>query len=91
MEWLILLDLVLITAYFVSIESVDGSVFGTVLFVLPYIFLIVYLTAKCIRSVDNCALYFVNLKIRAEKKFEAFMIISKLCQKLALEKSIINF
>ena len=46
-----LLDLVLITAYFLSIHSVDGSSFGMILFVLPYIFLMVYLTAKCIRLV----------------------------------------
>ena len=53
-EWLMLLDLVLITAYFANStqpHAVDGSSFGTFLFVLPYTFLLVYLVVKCFRLV----------------------------------------
>ena len=49
-----LLDLILITAYFANStqpHAVDGSSFGTFLFVLPYTFLLVYLVVKCFRLV----------------------------------------
>jgi len=53
-EWLMLLDLILITAYFANSaqpQAVDGSSFGTLLFVLPYIFMVVYIVLKCFRLV----------------------------------------
>ena len=53
-EWLILLDLALIAAYFASDiqpHAVQGSSFGTFLFVLPYTFLLAYLVGKCFRLV----------------------------------------
>ena len=50
MECLILLDLVLIAAYFVNTDrSVTGSNTGTFLFILPYIYMLVYVVIKCIR------------------------------------------
>ena len=49
-ECLILLDLVLIAAYFVNTDqSVTGSGFATFLFVLPYIYMLIYVVTKCIR------------------------------------------
>ena len=49
-ECLILLDLVLIAAYFVNNnQSVTGSRFARFLFVLPYIYMIIYVVTKCIR------------------------------------------
>ena len=52
-EWLILLNLVVITAYFASTQSVDRSSFGTFIFVLPYVYLLTYLVIKCFRLVVN--------------------------------------
>jgi len=70
-EWLMLLDLILITAYFANSaqpQAFDGSSFGTLLFVLPYIFMVVYMVLKCIRLVykyifsalvDDCLIFYL--------------------------------
>ena len=49
-ECLILLDLVFIAAYFVNTDrSVTGSGFAAFLFVLPYIYMLIYVVTKWIR------------------------------------------
>ena len=49
-ECVILLDLVLIAALFVDTnQSVTGSSFGRFLFILPYIFLVIYVVTKFMR------------------------------------------
>ena len=47
-----LLDLVLIAAYFVNTDRlVTGSGFATFLFVLPYIYMLIYVVIQCIRYI----------------------------------------